>query len=151
MCKPPRTLSAVVAFGASSLLSDIAFASAQAGGAAAAPAGLAAFGIPAGFSLFGLTLLGAALLRHRTFSVAATGLGENIGSKRFFARSAHGARYEGLGGDMRRTSTATIGLRSIAGLDPRTARFPRSPEGLGPAFRFSQGRVAWKRRSPYGP
>jgi Na+/H+ antiporter NhaD/arsenite permease-like protein len=59
-------------------------------------AGFSIFGTPLEFVLFAATLLGIALLHHRTLLVALTGLGVIIAYKLLFAGFAEGTGIEGL-------------------------------------------------------
>src|SRR6185295_3078844 len=54
------------------------------------------FGIPVDFILFALTLLGVALLHHKTLQVALTGLAAIIVYKLVFTGFKHGAGLDGL-------------------------------------------------------
>lgn len=76
-----------------------AFASEITGAPAGSP-GIAFFGVPAEFFLFGLTLLGVALFHHRTFLVAVTGLAAIVAYKFFFTGFSEGGGVDGLVGHM---------------------------------------------------
>lgn len=65
-------------------------------GAALAAKGPQVFGIPIDFLLFAATLLGVALLHHRTFTVAATGLAVVVAYKFIFTGFKDGAGIVGL-------------------------------------------------------
>lgn len=65
-------------------------------GAALAAKGPQVFGIPVDFLLFAATLLGVALLHHRTFTVAATGLAVVVAYKFIFTGFKDGAGIVGL-------------------------------------------------------
>jgi Na+/H+ antiporter NhaD/arsenite permease-like protein len=59
--------------------------------------GIAVFGIPVEFILFGLTLLGVALFHHHTLAVALTGLASIVGYKLLFTGFKAGPGLAGLG------------------------------------------------------
>jgi Na+/H+ antiporter NhaD/arsenite permease-like protein len=62
----------------------------------AATSGLAVFGVPLEFILFGATLISVALFHHRVFTVAMTGLAAIVVYKFFFTGFMHGPGLEGL-------------------------------------------------------
>jgi Na+/H+ antiporter NhaD/arsenite permease-like protein len=63
-------------------------------------AGVELFGAPLEFYLFGATLIGVALLHHRTFTVAFTGLATIIGYKVFVTGFKFGPGVDGLIGHL---------------------------------------------------
>jgi Na+/H+ antiporter NhaD/arsenite permease-like protein len=67
-------------------------------------------GVPVDFVLFGLTLLGVALFRHRTLQVAVTGLASITVFKWFFSPFHSGPGLAGLLGDLRHEWVITTNL-----------------------------------------